>query len=62
MGALDGIKYDNSEKDDTKFSLSDFHFINNILYENKNLRFILHRSQYIDTFTIKNDILDLSKK
>ena len=61
MGAFDGIKHDHNQKDDTKFSTSDFHFINNILQINKNLRFILHRAQYSDQFKITNDMLSLDK-
>ena len=61
MGNFDGVKYDNNEKDDTKFSPNDFHFLTNVLHISKNLKFILHKSQYSDKFTITNDILDLNK-
>ena len=54
MGYYDGIEYDdNCEKTTTKFSDSDFHFINNILHINKNLKFILHPSQESNKVKIK---------
>ena len=53
MGYLDGISDDKIDENQTKFSPSDFHFMNNMLFVNKNLKFILHNSQYSDKFTIK---------
>ena len=61
MGKYDGVITDNNDENQVKFSLSDFHFIDNILHVNKNLKFILHPSQYSDKFTIKNDKLDIDK-
>ena len=61
MGYLDGNYDDNKDENQTKFSPTDFHFLNNILHANKNLKFILHPSQYSDKFTIKNDVLDIDK-
>ena len=60
MGYLDGISDDKIDENQTKFSPSDFHFMNNMLFVNKNLKFILHNSQYSDKFTIKNDVLDIN--
>ena len=54
MGKYDGIISDNKESENqVKFSLTDFHFLNNVLYINKNLKFILHSSQYSNKFTIQ---------
>ena len=61
MGKYDGILHEEYDKNVAKYSPSDFHFINNMLYINKNLKSILHRSQYSDTFTIAADKLDLDK-
>ena len=61
MGKYDGVKEEYNDKDVTKYSPSDFHFVTNMLYVNKNLKFILHKSQYSDKFTISNDKLDLDK-
>ena len=62
MGKYDGVISDyNDDQNQVKFSLTDFHFIDNILHINKNLKFILHQSQYSDKFTIKNDVLDINK-
>ena len=61
MGKYDGVISDNNDENQVKFSLIDFHFIDNILHINKNLKFILHSSQYSDKFTIKNDQLDIDK-
>ena len=60
MGKYDGVISDNNNENQ-KFSIQDFHFIDNILYVNKNLKFILHQLQYSDKFTIKNDVLDIDK-
>ena len=63
MGKYDGVISDNSDyQNQTKFNLNDFHWSNdNIININKNLKFILHQSQYSDKFTIKNDVLDIDK-
>ena len=61
MGKYDGVISGNNDENQVKFSLTDFHFIDNILHVNKNLKFILHSSQYSDKFTIKNDVLDIDK-
>ena len=61
MGKYDGVISDNESENQVKFSLTDFHFLNNVLYINKNLKFILHPSQYSDKFTISNDVLDITK-
>ena len=63
MGKYDGVISDyNDNENQVKFSLTDFHFVHNILYINKNLKFILHPSQYSDKFSIKqNNVLDLDK-
>ena len=63
MGKYDGVISDNNDdKNQVKFSLTDFHFIDNVLYINKNLKFILHKSQYSDKFTISNSgVLDIDK-
>ena len=60
MGKYDGVISDNDENQ-VKFSLTDFHFLDNILYVNKNLKFILHPSQYSDKFVVKDNILDLDR-
>ena len=60
MGNFDGMIED-KDKDITNFSETDFHFLNNIIYINKNIKFILHPSQYSNNFTVVNDILDLNK-
>ena len=52
---------DDKNQNEVKFSLTDFHFLNNVLHINRNLKFILHSSQYSDKFTINNDTLDLNK-
>ena len=41
---------------------TDFHFVNNILYINKNLKFLLHPDQHSDKFTILNGKLDINKE
>ena len=62
MGKYDGVISDsNDDKNQVKFSLTDFHFIDNVLHINKNLKFILHSSQYSNKFTIQNDTLDIDK-
>ena len=61
MGKYDGVISDNNDENQIKFSLTDFHFKDNILHVIKNLKFILHSSQYSDKFTIKNDKLDIDK-
>ena len=60
MGKYDGVISDNNENQ-VKFSLTDFHFVDNVLHINKNLKFILNSSQYSDKFTISNDVLDINK-
>ena len=62
MGKYDGVISDYNENEQAKFSLTDFHFIDNVLHINKTIKFILHPSQYnSDKFTIKNDVLDIDK-
>ena len=61
MGYYDGDIHDKNESSQAKFSLTDFHLLNNVLHVNKNLKFILHSSQYSDKFKITNDVLDLDK-
>ena len=61
MGKYDGVIADNDNENQVKFSLTDFHFIDNVLHINKNLKFILNSSQYSDKFRIKNDVLDIDK-
>ena len=61
MGYYGGVIHDEKNEDQVKFSMTDFHLLNNVLDVNKNLKFILHKSQYSDKFTIKNDTLDLDK-
>ena len=61
MGKYDGVISDNDDKNQVKFSLTDIHFVDNVLHINKNLTFILHKSQYSDKFTISNDVLDINK-
>ena len=63
MGKYDGniTDYSNNENQ-VKFNMNDFHWTNdNMININKNLKFILHGSQYSDKFTIKNDVLDIDK-
>ena len=61
MGYYDGVVHNNKGEDQVKFSFNDFHFLNNILHINKNLKFILHPSQYSGKFKITNDVLDINK-
>ena len=63
MGQYDGVISDYyKEENQVKFNMNDFHWSNdNMININKNLKFILNRSQYSDKFTIKNDVLDLDK-
>ena len=62
MGKYDGVFSDNKDFEQTKFNMNDFHWSNdNMININKNLKFILHKSQYSDKFTITNDTLDIDK-
>ena len=63
MGKYDGVISDNGDyENQIKFNMNDFHWSNdNMININKNLKFILHKSQYSDKFTIKNDTLDIDK-
>ena len=63
MGKYDGVIADyNNDENQVKFNLNDFHWTNDYMINiNKNLKFILHQSQYSDKFTIKNDVLDIDK-
>ena len=63
MGKYDGVISDNGDyENQVKFNMNDFHWSNdNMININKNLKFILHKSQYSDKFTIKNDMLDIDK-
>ena len=62
MGKYDGVISDyNDDQNQVKLSLSDFHFIDNVLHINKNLKLILHPSQYSNKFTISNDVLDIDR-
>ena len=63
MGKYDGVISDNGDYENKiKFNMNDFHLSNdNMININKNLKFILHKSQYSDKFTITNDMLDIDK-
>ena len=63
MGKYDGVISDyNENENQVKFNMNDFHWSNdNMININKNLKFILHKSQYSDKFSIKNDTLDINK-
>ena len=63
MGKYDGVITDNKDfENQIKFNMNDFHWSNdNMININKNLKFILHKSQYSDKFTITNDTLDIDK-
>ena len=63
MGKYDGVISDNKDfENQIKFNMNDFHWSNdNMININKNLKFILHKSQYSDKFTITNDTLDINK-
>ena len=63
MGKYDGVISDNGDYEkQIKFNMNDFHWSNdNMININKNLKFILHKSQYSDKFTITNDTLDIDK-
>ena len=63
MGKYDGVISDNGDfENQIKFNMNDFHWSNdNMININKNLKFILHKSQYSDKFTITNDMLDIDK-
>ena len=63
MGKYDGVISDNKDfENQIKFNTNDFHWSNdNMININKNLKFILHKSQYSDKFTITNDTLDIDK-
>ena len=63
MGKYDGVISDyNENENQVKFNMNDFHWSNgNMININKNLKFILHKSQYSEKFTIKNDVLDIDK-
>ena len=63
MGKYDGVISDFKDyESQVKFNMNDFHWSNdNMININKNLKFILHKSQYSDKFTITNDTLDIDK-
>ena len=63
MGKYDGVIGENKDfENQIKFNMNDFHWSNdNMININKNLKFILHKSQYSDKFTITNDTLDIDK-
>ena len=63
MGKYDGVIADKKDyENQIKFNMNDFHWSNdNIININKNIKFILHKSQYSDKFTISNDVLDIDK-
>ena len=63
MGKYDGVISDNGDyENQVKFNMNDFHWSNdNMININKNLKFILHKSQYSDKFSILNDTLDINK-
>ena len=63
MGKYDGVISDFKDyESQVKFNMNDFHWSNdNMININKNLKFILHKSQYSDKFTITNDMLDIDK-
>ena len=63
MGKYDGVISDFKDyESQVKFNMNEFHFSNdNMININKNLKFILHKSQYSDKFTITNDTLDIDK-
>ena len=62
MGKYDGIIKEYDDKDSINFSPTDFHYVENLLYVNKNFELILNRSQYnSDQFTITNDVLHIDK-
>ena len=64
MGKYDGVISDNNGdyENQIKFNMNDFHWSNdNMININKNLKFILHKEQYSDKFTIKNNMLDIDK-
>ena len=62
MGKYDGVISDYDNENQVKFNMNDFHWSNNNMINiNKNLKFILHKSQYSDKFSIKNDVLDIDK-
>ena len=63
MGKYDGVISDyNENENQVKFNMNDFHWSNdNMININKNLKFILHKSQYSDKFSITNDTLDINK-
>ena len=63
MGKYDGVISDNGDyENQIKFNMNDFHWSNdNMININKNLKFILHKSQYSDKFTITNDTLNIDK-
>ena len=61
MGKYDGVISDYENDNQVNFNLNDFHWSNNMININKNLKFILHKSQYSDKFTITNDVLDIDK-
>ena len=62
MGKYDGVISDNKDfENQIKFNMNDFHWSNDMININKNIKFILHKSQYSDKFTITNDTLDIDK-
>ena len=63
MGKYDGVISDFKDyESQVKFNMNDFHWSNdNMININKNLKFILHKSQYSDKFNITNDVLDIDK-
>ena len=63
MGKYDGVISDFKDyESQVKFNMNEFHFSNgNMININKNIKFILHKSQYSDKFTITNDTLDIDK-
>ena len=64
MGKYDGVitDYYKDNENQIKFNMNDFHWSNNTININKNLKFILHKTQYSNKFTISNnDVLDIDK-
>ena len=63
MGKYDGVISDFKDyESQVKFNMNDFHWSNdNMINVNKNIKLILHKTQYSDKFTIKNDVLYIDK-
>ena len=63
MGKYDGVISDyNENENQVKFNMNDFHWSNdNMININKNIKIILHESQYSNKFNITNDVLDIDK-